>query len=134
VVPRLAQPRDLLQELVRDVRADAAVLVADRGDVLDLVDEDDGVGQLEEAVERLGEELCLPLRPLGADLGGLDLDEGPAEARCDTLGERRLPGPRRTEEDDRLGLLDRVARRQLRLGERQDHAALDDLLGLVHAA
>jgi hypothetical protein len=44
VVRRLPHARDLLQELVRDVRADAPLLVADRRDVLHLVDEDDGLG------------------------------------------------------------------------------------------
>ena len=45
-----------------------------------------------------------------------------------------LPGAGRAEEDDRLRLHDAVAAGELGLGERQDHAPLDDLLRLVHAA
>ena len=131
---RFAHPWDLLQELVRDARADAALVVADRRDVLDLVDEDDGLRQVEEQVERIGEELRLPVGAFGSDLGRLDLHERPAEAGCDSFRERRLAGPGRPEEDDRLRRRDGVPRRQARLGQRQDDAPLDDLLGLVHPA
>src|SRR6185312_951032 len=48
--------------------------------------------------------------------------------------ERRLAGAGRTEEHDGGRRLDAVAPRLLRLGERQDHAALDQILLTLHAA
>src|SRR5215217_8861225 len=58
----------------------------------------------------------------------LDLHEGPAQTRGDALGERRFAGSRRPEENDRLRRSDRVARSQLRLGQRQDDSTLDEFL------
>ena len=102
MVRRLAQPRDLLEELVGHARADLARLVAHRGEILDLVGEDDSRRERSDPLERLREQLRLPLRPLARELGRLDLDERPAETRRDPFGERRLPRARRPEEDDRL--------------------------------
>jgi len=133
MVGRFAHPRDLLEELVRDVRTDSPFLVTDRSDVFHLVDEDDGLRQLEQPVEGVGEQLRLPIRSFRSDLRRLNLDERPAKPRGDPLGKRCLPRPWWAEEDDRLRLLDGVARSELRLGERQDHASLDDLLRFVHA-
>ena len=94
MVRRLAHAWDLLQELVGDARAHAPLVAADRREVLDLVDEDHGGRHLEQLVERLGEELRLPLGALGADLGRRDLEERPAEPRGDALREGRLAGAR----------------------------------------
>src|SRR5262249_16629144 len=134
VLRRLADARDLAQKLVRDRRADAALVVAHRGEVPAPVDEADGRRQLEDQVECTGEQLGLALRALAAPLRGRDLDERPAEPRRDAFRERGLAGTGRAEEDDRLRWHDGVPRGELALLEREDHAPLDDPLRVLDTA
>ena len=62
VVGRLAHARDLLQELVRDARADASLVAAHRREILDLVDEDDGRGHAR-AARRTSRRAASPAAP-----------------------------------------------------------------------
>ena len=107
---------------------------AHRGEVLDLVHEDDGRRERRDPLEALSQELGLALFALSANLRRLDLDERPLESRRDPLGERRLAGPRRAEEDDCLRRDNAVPASQLRALEREDDTALDDLLRVLHPA
>src|SRR5215211_6214083 len=125
--------RDQLQQLVRD-RARLRLVLATRGDVLHLVDERDGAFEREQPVEELPQR-ARTTRPVAAgELAREDLDERPAEPSGDGLCERRLPGSGRPEEDHGGGGDDAVTAGLLLLGEREDHASLDQLLFLIHAA
>ena len=101
--------------------------------ILDLVDEDDGGIELQDSVDRLGQQTGLMLGALASELRGLDLDKWPSEVRGDPLGEGGLARSRRAEQDDRLWGRDRVSRGQCGLSERQDDPSLDDLLRLVQS-
>ena len=88
----------------------------------------------EQLIEELAERAGAAVRVGADELAREDLDERPAEASGDRLRERRLAGAGRPEEDDRRRSDHAVALRLVALGERQDHAALDQLLLALHAA
>src|SRR3954452_2637736 len=131
-VAALPEPGDDLQELVRHaLQRRGRLAAAHAGDLLDLVDEHDRVLELVDLGERLaqGERQAVP-RPGQARRE--DLDERPAEPRRDRLGERRLAGSGRTEEDDRARRDDAVLLRGVGVLERKDDPPLDDLLLVLH--
>ena len=64
----LAKSRNLLQELVRQLRAELAIAVSHRREILHFVDEDDYRAELEDVLEALSEELALAFGGLADEL------------------------------------------------------------------
>jgi hypothetical protein len=104
------------------------------GDLLHLVDEDDDAVEVLDACEELAQRARAPVGIDAGELAREHLDERPAEAPGDRLGERRLARSGRPEEDHRRGRDHAVATCLVPLGERKDHAPLDQLLLALHAA
>ena len=102
------------------------------GDLLHLVDEHDGVLQFGDLQERLAQRAGQPLG-IGGQPGGEHLHERPLQPGGDRLGEGGLAGAGGAEEHHGARRHHAEFVGEVGLGQRQDQAALQQLLLAAHA-
>ena len=123
-----------LEQLVRDaLRGRGRRAAATRRDLFDLVDEDDGVLELADLLERRAQRPREARRPVG-QARGEDLDERPVQARGDGLGEGRLSRAGRAEQHDRARRHDPEALGHVGARQRGDETLFEQVFLLTHAA